>query len=429
VGKAGEEHDAARRAAWSFPAAIFLDREVYVEKAFFLRAAITLAIAGSLSGCAGGPSWSSRLAFWRDDEPAGLSATVSPDFAKHYAANQVRPERGDIPEPTGEMPKPQESGWAKFTSAVSGTGSKAVQSVKSVLQPELKAEINPDAGTKSAEWKGLDKPAGSDLYITLAQMMERGGNLEGAARQYELALKSDKDSLPALLGYARLHDRQGKFAEAIVLYERASRAHPKEAAVYNDLALCLSRQGRKEEAAAKMQQAVKLQPERKLYRNNLAKLLVDVNQPDAALEQLSAAHPLGVAHYNLGYLLVQKGDRQRAAKHFARSLELDSSLADARQWLENLHDAAAPSPQSAPAHDRPAPATPYGPAASSSPPPAAGDAGAGPQWVEPQLSPAQGARYQPAAGAMPQVLRPNSLPPGPRYGMAPSRFEPPSQYE
>jgi tetratricopeptide (TPR) repeat protein len=427
-----------------------------VEKALWQRATVTLVVASSLSGCASsGGSWSSRLAYWRNDQPAGLAADVSPDFSKNYAANKVSPQRGDLPEPTGEMPQPQQSSWAKFSSAVSGSGNKAVKSVKSVFQRDPAEQINPDAGTKSAQWKDLDKPTGTNVYISLAEIMERSGNFEGAARQYELALKADKNLLPALLGSARLYDRQGKFAEAIEMYERASRAHPDEAAVYNDLALCLSRQGRKEDAAAKMQQAVKLQPDRKLYRNNMAKMLVDINEPDAALEQLTAAHPLAVAHYNLGYLLAQKGDPQRAAHHFARALEHDSSLSDARRWLDNL-SSAAPAPQQ-PAHasGNPAPApygagatgygtapaqggsapsapygpgaVPYGPRANVQPLPAGPDASVGPQWIEPQTSPSQGA-HRPASAALPTVLRPDAIPPGPRYGMAPTGFEPPSQY-
>jgi hypothetical protein len=108
-------------------------------------------------------------------------------------------------------------------------------------------------------------------------------------------------------------------------------------------------------------------------------------------------------------------------------LQHDPSLTDARQWLENLNGpAAAPGPQ-APAHYGPAPSVPYGPGASAVPPTAPYDTAPGPQWVEPQLSPPQGAQ-RPAGAALPQVLRPNTSHAGQRYGMAPTGFEPPSQY-
>jgi tetratricopeptide (TPR) repeat protein len=314
---------------------------------------------------------------------------------------------------------------------VSDTGSK----VKAVFAGNKKP-----AGSSASDWKGLDTPVGPELNVTLAQAMERNGDLAGAANQYERALKSDKNSLPALLGYARLKDRQGKYQEAIELYERASRAHPQDASVYNDLALCLSRQGRGAEAAAKMAQAVKLQPERKLYRNNMAKLLVDVGEPKQAFEQLSAAHPLAVAHYNLGYLLAEKGDQQLAVPHFKQALALDPSLTDARRWLEMLQwapGAELPLTGQLPPTGQSSSAGQFSPGGQFPPtsqlPPArapvierlAPDPAAGPQWIEPQVSPVQGARS--SSTPLPQVLRPQ-IGPGPRYGMAPTGYHPPSQY-
>jgi hypothetical protein len=69
-------------------------------------------------------------------------------------------------------------------------------------------------------------------------------------------------------------------------------------------------------------------------------------------------HPEAVAHYNLGYFLLKKGQSGDAARQFAIALQRDPTLVQAGQWLQRLQPppanvAAAPwqpaSPQPAPA--------------------------------------------------------------------------------
>ncbi len=85
-----------------------------------------------------------------------------------------------------------------------------------------------------------------------------------------------------------------------------------------------------------MRQAVKLEPKRKLYRNNLATVLVDMGRTDEAWAELSSAHPSPVAHYNLGYLLYQKGDKGEASRQFTLAYEADKSLTMAHDMLAQL---------------------------------------------------------------------------------------------
>src|SRR6185436_13637466 len=109
--------------------------------------------------------------------------------------------------------------------------------------------------------------------------------------QYEKALEQDPKDLAALLGYARLRDRQGDLEGATRLYEKAAITHPTEAAPHNDLGLCLHRRGMLKQSAASLSKAVTLRPNRPLYRNNLADVLVAMGKPDEAFRQLIAANP------------------------------------------------------------------------------------------------------------------------------------------
>jgi tetratricopeptide (TPR) repeat protein len=241
---------------------------------------------------------------------------------------------------------------------VASTGSKAFGRVKSTFrrtpeaqdpfnQPQQSARSAADAGEhQHAAWQARQSPPQALHAILIqAQSQERAGNVLAAAESYEKAMALDGGNLDVLLGYARLQDRRGNFAEATRLYRLATERHGHEATAFNDLALCLARQGRREEASVAMHEAVRLQPDRKLYRNNYAKILVDLGRIDEALAQLTVAHQPASAHYNLAYLLTQRGDQQSAAaRHFGRALELDPTMTDAGRWLEAL-GAPAPSPE------------------------------------------------------------------------------------
>jgi hypothetical protein len=85
-----------------------------------------------------------------------------------------------------------------------------------------------------------------------------------------------------------------------------------------------------------LKRAVELDGSNKLYRNNLAAVYVEQNQSDLALAELTAAHGTAVGHYNLGYLLVQKGDSRAALAHFQRASQTDRNLVAAQQWVAKL---------------------------------------------------------------------------------------------
>src|SRR5207247_5706191 len=97
------------------------------------------------------------------------------------------------------------------------------------------------------------------------------------------------------------------------------------------------------------------------YRNNFAGALIDAGKPKEAYEQLAAASSAAVAHFNVAYLLQQKGERADAVRHLQEAVSLDPALIPARDMLAQLGAnppaAAAAAEQSAPrlAADQPAP--------------------------------------------------------------------------
>jgi tetratricopeptide (TPR) repeat protein len=175
-----------------------------------------------------------------------------------------------------------------------------------------------------------------ELYATVAQFYERSGQPAQAEHVYQQSLRLWPKQLTPVLNYARFKDRQGSPQEALRLYQDAARDFPKEAAVYNDQGLFFARFGRTQEALRAFSQAIQLQPKRPLYRNNVAALLVDADRPDQALAQLKAVYGEAEACYKLGYLMEKKGASQEAQRWFARALQINPAMAEARTWLQYL---------------------------------------------------------------------------------------------
>jgi tetratricopeptide (TPR) repeat protein len=142
--------------------------------------------------------------------------------------------------------------------------------------------------------------------------------------------------LQALLGMARLHDRQGEFAEATRLYERAVQQHPQSATAFNDLGLCFARQQQLDRSIDALTQAIRLKPDRALYRNNIATVLVEQGRLPQAYDHLAAVHPPANAHYNLGFLLSQAAQPAEAVRQFDMALAKDPGLQEAKEWRDVL---------------------------------------------------------------------------------------------
>ncbi len=215
----------------------------------------------------------------------------------------------------------------RFTSSLKN-GFNSVSEAATPKSSVQKAEDPISLSTKS-------QPS-AELFTAVGRMYEGTNRLDDAEKQYRAALKKDPRYLGALLGYARLKDRQGHRQAAAQLYQQAAKAHPEDASVFNNMGLFYAKHGRLPEGIAALRQATSLDPKNAKYRNNLATVLVETNRYDEALQELQAVHNEAIAHYNLAYLLERKGQPQAAAQHFTRALHSNPALDPARQGLDRV---------------------------------------------------------------------------------------------
>ena len=175
-----------------------------------------------------------------------------------------------------------------------------------------------------------------ELYLSMAKLSDQGGNVPHARAMYNKALSMAPNDRDALLGLARLEDREGRFDVAVRIYQHAASMYPRDAKVLNDLALCHARQGQLVPSLQLLDRVVHLEPKKALYRNNIAKVLVEMNRVDDAVNHLTAVHPPGVAQYNMGVLLNQRGRQQEAIRFLTAATHIDPQLQPAAAMLAQL---------------------------------------------------------------------------------------------
>jgi tetratricopeptide (TPR) repeat protein len=186
----------------------------------------------------------------------------------------------------------------------------------------------------------LSNPAGPptpELFIAMAQISERQGNVPEARHELQHALTIWPNHIELLRAAARMEDRAGNLPVAESLYGRAVTTNPQHPGALNDFGLCLAREGKLDQSREKLEQAVYLQPDKPLYRNNAATVLVELRQDQRALAHLSAVHAPAEANYNLGQLLVERNRPQDAAKYFQAALAIDPAMQPAQTALAQLN--------------------------------------------------------------------------------------------
>ena len=302
-----------------------------------LSMALLVGVGSTLVGC---QAPLGKLAFWKNGDSAvassapGTSGPSYENLAKEFGgAGAVGSGAGG----SGGMAPLGGTKPASTAGPVVSTWNKTTGAIASAFTIKPKVETDDPTSLLSKTGK-----IGPDVHISAAGLMESQNRTAEAIAHYEKALAIDAKNERALVSLARLHDRQGNSVKAIELYQRALKAHPKSAVVHNDLGLCYARQKQWPKAADSLNKAIQLQPRNAMYRNNLATVLVETGRTDEAFKQLTAANSQAVAHFNLGYLLQQKGQTEAAIRHLQQAVSMDASLAPAHEMLAQLTGQSAP---------------------------------------------------------------------------------------
>jgi tetratricopeptide (TPR) repeat protein len=195
------------------------------------------------------------------------------------------------------------------------------------------------ASSGCAGWNKLigkkDEPS-PNLNLRYGQLKESEGNLTEARHKYEQVLAKAPNNAEAVLGMARLNMKAQRLVEAEEGYIKALALKPKSPAVLNEIGNFYSDQQRWDKAIPLLKECQRIEPHEKNYQFNLAVALAKSGQTKEALPHFKEAVGEAAAHYNIGRILIEKGNKKEAEEQFAIAVAKDPKLADARYFLEEI---------------------------------------------------------------------------------------------
>ena len=166
----------------------------------------------------------------------------------------------------------------------------------------------------------------AESHAALGAFEMASGNLAGAARHYEDALRLDPDFLPARLNRADVLRGLGEDARAGAILREGLNGHPEDAALRHAYGLYLVRAGDSEAALQSLRRAAELEPSNSRYAYVLAVALHSLGERQEALELLEYARAEFPADYDIGWALAtmrrDSGDltgAREAARALARA--------------------------------------------------------------------------------------------------------------
>ena len=139
---------------------------------------------------------------------------------------------------------------------------------------------------KACEQRGNNSP---DTLVDLGGAYDYGDQAPQAMRQYEKALRLQKNAIEPQLGLSDLYKRHGRFRDAIEHLEKAIALEPTNAFLLIKLAETLRDMGEPTRALEVAQSAVLVKPDESFYHYWIGDLLIELKRYDEALDSLRAA--------------------------------------------------------------------------------------------------------------------------------------------
>jgi len=198
-------------------------------------------------------------------------------------------------------------------------------------------------GGKSQTELGRDRLL-ARIYNNLGMVRVRMGQLESGRRAIERSLAYDGDYVAARNNLGLVAFESGDLDAAIEFYEAAIAVDPDRALSYGNLGRVLVHAGRFEAGAEAYRAAIGREPDNATFHNDLGAVLVRMGDPGVARRSYDRAlllNPeLASAHNNLGLLLAAEGETDAAVDAFREAVRLDPGLAQGHDNMGTAYAAA-----------------------------------------------------------------------------------------
>jgi len=170
-------------------------------------------------------------------------------------------------------------------------------------------------------------------HLAAAVLLEKQGNLDAAAHEFQTASELDAKSQQAISGLANVYIKQKKYPEAEGALRKLLAADPQNSNARVQLGRLLAEEGKNDEAAQELQKGMEASPEDPHAALELGTLYVKADKYTEAEQQFRIAVQKmpkdAEAHYALGSLLMHVKKYPESQQELLLAVQLKPDLADA----------------------------------------------------------------------------------------------------
>jgi Flp pilus assembly protein TadD len=180
--------------------------------------------------------------------------------------------------------------------------------------------------TQGMVGKNLNLPAEESPQMFLARTAEKKGKFSSAERTYRVMLQRNPKNAVALHRMGIVNSKMGKHDAATRYLMEAVKVQPENAKYLTDLGYALYLQNDLSAAEIALDESIKRDPSSKRSFNNMSLVLGHQGRIDEAYQIARSVMSADEAHANIGYICLQRGMLDDAAKHYNRALEINPEL-------------------------------------------------------------------------------------------------------
>lgn len=179
-------------------------------------------------------------------------------------------------------------------------------------------------------------PIRAQTHFAAGQLAESQGDMTTAVEQYQKAMSLNPKYADAMFRLGCVLTTTRDFRNALDTWNRYVTLTQGSATAYNNLAFCQELAGDPIAAESAYRKGIARDPANEPCHVNYGLMLARHGRPNEALLQLQAVLPPGKAHYDLASVYEQAGQKKEAKAEYAKALELDPNLGDAKAKLATL---------------------------------------------------------------------------------------------
>jgi tetratricopeptide (TPR) repeat protein len=203
--------------------------------------------------------------------------------------------------------------------------------------PKGQQASNPSTPLTGSEFDQVkDPPIRAKTHFAAGQLAESQGDLANAIAQYQKALSLDPKYADAMFRLGCVLTATRDFPKAIETWNRYVALTQGSATACNNLAFCQELAGNPIAAESAYRKGIERDPTNEPCHVNYGLMLARHGRPNEALLQLQTVLPPAKAHYDLAAVYEQSGRKKEAKAEYAKALELDPNLGDAKAKLAAL---------------------------------------------------------------------------------------------